>query len=435
MKALAIGSGGREHAILWALKRTSKTPLELYCAPGNGGISQLAKCIPIPVSDHASLIAFARSENIDLTIVGPEVPLAEGIVDEFEGHGLRIVGPNRAASRLESSKSFAKDFMCRYRIPTADYCIANSVAEALEALHSGKFGPPATAVVVKADGLAAGKGVVVAPSRADGEKAVAELAGGTLVAPEAAKQILIEEALQGREVSILLFSDGRDYALMPPARDHKRIGENDYGPNTGGMGAITDPSILDAETLETIVRDIIEPTLKGARQEGFPFRGILFIGLMLTAAGPKVLEYNVRFGDPETQAILVRLKTDLFQVFQALIDGKLRDVSVEWSNQSSACVVLASAGYPGPYETGVPIKGLDRIATDDDLQVFHAGTAKSAADGFVTSGGRVLGITAADSTLQRALTSCYSTIEKVSWEGMQYRRDIGRFNESFKAKN
>jgi phosphoribosylamine--glycine ligase len=277
--------------------------------------------------------------------------------------------------------------------------------------------------------------VVVAPSRADGEKAVAELAGGTLVAPEAAKQILIEEALQGREVSILLFSDGRDYALMPPARDHKRIGENDYGPNTGGMGAITDPSILDAETLETIVRDIIEPTLKGARQEGFPFRGILFIGLMLTAAGPKVLEYNVRFGDPETQAILVRLKTDLFQVFQALIDGKLRDVSVEWSNQSSACVVLASAGYPGPYETGVPITGLDGIATDDDLQVFHAGTAKSAADGFVTSGGRVLGITAADTTLQRALTSCYSTIEKVSWEGMQYRRDIGRFNESFKAKN
>jgi phosphoribosylamine--glycine ligase len=435
MKALAMGSGGREHAILWALKRTSKTPLELYCAPGNGGISQIAKCIPIPVSDHASLIAFARSENIDLTIVGPEVPLAEGIVDEFEGHGLRIVGPNRAASRLESSKSFAKDFMCRYRIPTADYCIANSVAEALEALHSGKFGPPNAAVVVKADGLAAGKGVVVAPSRADGEKAVAELAGGTLVAPEAAKQILIEEALQGREVSILLFSDGRDYALMPPARDHKRIGENDYGPNTGGMGAITDPSILDAETLETIVRDIIEPTLKGARQEGFPFRGILFIGLMLTAAGPKVLEYNVRFGDPETQAILVRLKTDLFQVFQALIDGKLRDVSVEWSNQSSACVVLASAGYPGPYETGVPITGLDGIATDDDLQVFHAGTAKSAADGFVTSGGRVLGITAADTTLQRALTSCYSTIEKVSWEGMQYRRDIGRFNESFKAKN
>jgi phosphoribosylamine--glycine ligase len=435
MKALVIGSGGREHAILWALKRTSKTPLELYCAPGNGGLSQLAKCIPIPAGDQASLIAFARSENIDLTIVGPEVPLADGIVDEFEGHGLRIVGPSRAASRLESSKSFAKDFMRRYRIPTADYCIANSVAEALEALHGGKFGSPDAAVVVKADGLAAGKGVIVAPSRADAEKAVADLAGGILIAPEAAKQILIEEALEGREVSILLFSDGRDYALMPPARDHKRIGENDDGPNTGGMGAITDASVLDNATLKSVVRDIVEPTLKGAREEGFPFRGILFIGLMLTAAGPKVLEYNVRFGDPETQAILVRLKSDLFRVFQALIDGKLQDVTVAWSNQSSACVVLASAGYPGPYVTGVPIKGLDRIATDDDLQVFHAGTAKSAAGDFVTSGGRVLGITAADTTLQRALGSCYSAIEKVSWEGMQYRRDIGRFNQSFKAKN
>lgn len=433
MKALVVGSGGREHAILWALKRTSNSPLDLYCAPGNGGISQLAQCIAIPATDHAALIAFARSENIDLTIVGPEVPLADGIVDEFEGQGLKIVGPSRAASRLESSKSFAKDFMRRHRIPTADYRIANSAAEAIEALHSGEFGSPDAAVVVKADGLAAGKGVVVARSHADAERAVAELASGTLVAPEAAKQMLIEEALEGREVSILLFSDGRDYALMPPARDHKRIGENDTGPNTGGMGAITDASILDSETLDDIVSFIVEPTLKGAREEGFPFRGILFIGLMLTAAGPKVLEYNVRFGDPETQALLVRLQSDLFQVFQALIDGKLRDVRVEWSNQSSACLVLASAGYPGPYETGVPIKGLDRFATNDDLQVFHAGTAKSAAGDFVTSGGRVLGITAAAATLQQALASCYSAIEKVSWEGMQYRRDIGQFNESFKA--
>lgn len=438
MKALVIGSGGREHAILWALKRTSGMPLELFCAPGNGGISQIAKCVPIAATDHESLMEFARFENVDLTIVGPEGPLAGGIVDEFEGSGLKIIGPSGAASRLESSKSFAKDFMRRHKIPTADYCIANSADEAVIALRSGKFGPPDAAVVVKADGLAAGKGVVVAPSRADAEEAVAQLAGGTLVAPDAAKQIVLEEALEGREVSILLFADGRDYALMPAARDHKRIGENDTGPNTGGMGAITDRSVLDKETLERIVREVVEPTLKGASQEGFPFRGVLFIGLMLTPAGPKVLEYNVRFGDPETQAILVRLQSDLFLVFQAMIEGRLAEVSVEWSNRSSACVVLASAGYPGPYKTGESIAGLDRLATNlgtnNDLQVFHAGTAKTATGDLLTAGGRVLGITAAGETLEQALGTCYDGIEKVTWVGMQYRRDIGRFHESLKAK-
>jgi phosphoribosylamine--glycine ligase len=434
MRVLVIGSGGREHAILYALKQTSTAPVVLYCAPGNGGISQLASCIPIPATDHAALVAFARAEDIDLTIVGPEGPLAEGIVDEFERRGLKIIGPGRAASRLESSKSFAKDFMRRHRIPTAEYSIANSAAEALEVLRSGKFGPPHSAVVVKADGLAAGKGVVVAPSHADAESAIAELAGGTLVARDAAKQIVIEEALEGREVSILLFADGRDYALMPPARDHKRIGENDTGPNTGGMGAITDPAIVDEETLNRIVRDVVEPTLNGAYQESYPFRGILFIGLMLTAAGPKVLEYNVRFGDPETQAILVRLRSDLFQIFQAMIAGTLRELSVDWSNQSSACVVLASAGYPGPYKTGLTISGLDRLATGDKLQVFHAGTTESAAEDYVTSGGRVLGVTATGESLAQALGSCYSAIENIHWEGMQYRRDIGRFNESCKAK-
>ena len=433
MKAMVIGSGGREHAILWTLKRTSIVPLELYCAPGNGGISQLAECVPIPVTANASLIDFARSHAIDLTIVGPEGPLADGIVDEFEGAGLKIVGPNGAASRLESSKSFAKDFMQRHNIPTAEYCVVNSAAEALEALRSGEFGAPQAPVVVKADGLAAGKGVVVAPSRAEAEKAVAEIAAGTLVSAEAARQILIEEALDGREVSVLLFADGSDYALMPPARDHKRIGENDTGPNTGGMGAITDASILDAETLSRIVRDIVEPTLKGAHQEGFPFCGILFIGLMLTTAGPKVLEYNVRFGDPETQAILVRLKSDLCQIFNAIAERDLRSLEVEWSGQSSACVVLASAGYPGSYKTGTVIGGLDRVAADGEVLVFHAGTAKSEAGNFVTTGGRVLGITAADSTLEQALASCYSAVGKIGWEGMQYRRDIGRFNESFKA--
>jgi phosphoribosylamine--glycine ligase len=402
--------------------------LELYCAPGNGGISELAECVPVSPTDHGTLIEFANEHAIDMTIVGPEGPLAEGIVDAFEGSGLRIMGPSRAAARLESSKAFAKDFMRRHKIPTAEYTIASSPDQALRALRSGAFGPPDSSVVVKADGLAAGKGVVVAASLAAAERAVNELASGALVAQEAVKQIVIEEALEGREVSILMFADGQDYALMPPARDHKRVGENDTGPNTGGMGAITDPSVVDDQTLNCIVRKVVEPTLQGASQEGFPFRGILFIGLMLTADGPKVLEYNVRFGDPETQAILVRLKSDLSQIFQAMIDGTLRDVGVEWSTQSSACVVLASAGYPGDYNTGLTISGLETFATSEDLQVFHAGTSKAATGKFLTAGGRVLGITAAGTTLERALTNCYQAIDKIRWECMQYRQDIGQFD-------
>lgn len=433
MKLLVIGSGGREHAILWALKRTSSVALELFCAPGNGGISELAECVAIPPADHPSLIEFAQQCGIDLTVVGPEGPLAEGIVDAFEAEGLKIIGPSRAASRLESSKSFAKDFMRRHAIPTAEYSVANSPDEALEVLRSGKFGPPQSPVVIKADGLAAGKGVVVATSRAVAETAVRDLASGNLVASEAARHIVIEEALEGSEVSILLFADGRDYALMPPARDHKRIGENDTGANTGGMGAITDPSVLDKETLSLIVREVVEPTLKGAADEGFPFRGILFVGLMLTADGPKVLEYNVRFGDPETQAILVRLKSDLSVIFNAMIEGTLGSVNVEWTSQSSACVVLASAGYPGSYKTGVTIEGLEQFGIDSDLQVFHAGTAKSESGNLVTTGGRVLGITAAALTLEQALANCYQAISKIGWEGMQFRRDIGQFRLSEKA--
>lgn len=427
MKALIIGSGGREHAILATLKRTSATPLHLYCAPGNAGITGVAECKPVAVNDHEALVQLALEEAIDLTIVGPEVPLAEGLVDEFEGHGLRIVGPTRAAARLESSKSFAKDFMRRHQIPTADYAVANSAAEALEKLAG--FAPAAESVVIKADGLAAGKGVVVAQSRKEAQDAIKDFAGGSLLPAGAANQIVIEETLQGREVSILLFTDGRDYVLMPPARDHKRIGENDTGPNTGGMGAITGASVLDEETLARIVSEVVQPTIKGAAEDGFPFRGILFIGLMLTADGPKVLEYNVRFGDPETQAILIRLKSDLFKVFQGIVDGNLADVAVEWSDDCSACVVLASGGYPGKYDSNLPIQGLDLVPPASDLQVFHAGTAMTAAGEFVTAGGRVLGVTTTGARLEDALQKCYGAIEKINWTGMQYRRDIGRFQE------
>jgi len=430
MKLLVLGSGGREHAILWSLNQTSEAAVDLYCAPGNAGIAEIATCKPISLTDHSALIEFVKKEEIDLTIVGPEAPLADGIVDEFERNQLAIVGPSQAASRLESSKAFAKDFMARHKIPTADYSIVSSVGEAEEILRSGAFGSPHSRTVVKADGLAAGKGVIVASSRAEAEESARMLMSGELVGSEATRRLLIEEALEGTEASLLLFADGRDYALMPPARDHKRIGENDTGPNTGGMGAVTGPFVLEAETLQRVVREIVEPTLEGARAEGFPFRGVLFLGLMLTADGPKLLEYNVRMGDPETQAILVRLKTSLIDIFDAIRTGRLLDVKVEWTNDSSACVVLASQGYPAQYHEDVPIEGLDCITSLEGVTVFHAGTKRSQAGELVTGGGRILGVTARSETLEKALAHCYHAVSKIKWEGMQYRRDIGKFRES-----
>ena len=427
MKILVVGSGGREHAILWALKKTSRRPLALYCAPGNAGIAQVASCISIPATDISSLAQFAAAEMIDLTFVGPEAPLAAGVVDEFEHRGLTIVGPSESAARLEASKGFAKEFMTRHAIPTARFKIARCATDALEILRSGEFGGVDSTVVVKADGLAAGKGVVVASSRSAAEEAVNELMTGGVVEPQAARQIVIEEGLRGREASLLLFSDGRNYELMPAARDHKRIGEGDTGPNTGGMGAITDVSILEADILDRIVREIVEPTLLGARKEGFPFRGVLFIGLMLTDDGPSVLEYNVRFGDPETQAILVRLRSDLSEIFTAIANGRLADTGVEWTNESSACVVLASGGYPGKYGTGARIEGLNIAGNDEHVEVFHSGTSQSEQGDWSTAGGRVLGVTARGETLAEALKRSYRAISDIHWNGMQYRRDIGVF--------
>ena len=354
-KVLIIGSGGREHAIVWALQNTSSNPMQIYCAPGNAGIAQVAENVKISVDDHQALASFAETEQIDLTFVGPEAPLAAGIVDFFTERGLRIVGPTASASRLEGSKVFAKDFMKRHQIPTAAYRVAESPAEAIDSLRNGEFGGPESAVVIKADGLAAGKGVVVAGSRAEAEQAIQDLMVHHVAGRDAAERVVLEEALIGTEASLLLFADGRDYAVMPAARDHKRIGENDTGPNTGGMGTITDASVLAPEIEERVLREIVEPTLAGARAEGFPFKGVLFLGLMLTADGPKLLEYNVRFGDPETQAILVRLQTDLFAVFEAIQNGTLGDVKLSWRKGASACVVAASKGYPGKYETGAVI--------------------------------------------------------------------------------
>jgi len=424
MKILLVGSGGREHALAWALHQNSSAPLELFCAPGNPGIAQIAECVPVSATDIRGIAGLAEQERIDLTFVGPEAPLAEGIVDEFEERGLRIVGPGRQAARLESSKAFAKDFMRRHRIPTARYRVALSADEAKKFLGTGEFGDAQTPVVVKADGLAAGKGVVVASSRPEAVRAIEDFTSGS-VSPEAARRIVIEEALTGREASLLLFSDGRDFRLMPAARDHKRVGENDTGPNTGGMGSITDASVLSDDIQDRIVHEIVEPTLQGASDEGFPFRGVLFIGLMLTNDGPRVLEYNVRFGDPETQAILVRLQADLANIFEAIIETRLAQLEVNWSIDSSACVVLAARGYPGKPEIGARIEGLDRASGRENIFTFHAATARGPKGEWLTAGGRILGITSTAETLDLALSRCYEAVSDIHWDGMHYRRDIG----------
>jgi phosphoribosylamine---glycine ligase len=422
-RILIIGSGGREHAIVWALRKTSQEPVQVFCIPGNAGIAEVAETSSVSLNDYAALAEFIESQQIDLTFIGPEAPLVSGIVDYFTQRGLRIVGPNAPAARLEGSKIFAKDFMARHKIPTAAFRVAESPADAIAGLRSGEFG--VGPVVIKADGLAAGKGVVVASDRAEAEKAVEDLMIHHVAGRDAAQRVVIEEALTGREASLLVFADGRDFALMPAARDHKRIGENDTGPNTGGMGTITDASVLDKDSQDRVVREIVEPTLAGAREEGFPFKGVLFLGLMLTDDGPKLLEYNVRFGDPETQAILVRLKTDLFSIFDAMYMGKLAGLDVEWSEGSSACVVAANKGYPGKYESGSVIEGLEEFR-EGPVQVFHAGTSRDASGRVMATGGRVLGITAGAERLPDALSLCYGALEKIHWPGMQFRRDIGK---------
>jgi phosphoribosylamine---glycine ligase len=428
MKVLVIGSGGREHALCRTLRRGANAPARIFCAPGNAGISDSAECVPVGATDVAALADFAERERVELTIPGGESSLAAGLADEFARRRLAVAGPTREAARLESSKAFAKDFMLRHAVPTARHRVAASPAEAREILRGGEFGGEDSSVVVKADGLAAGKGVVVARTRAEAERAVAEMMEGGRVGSEAAGRVVIEEALAGREASLLLWTDGRDYRLMPPARDHKRVGEGDTGPNTGGMGAVTAPDVLDDETLERAVREVVEPTLEGARADGLDFRGILFVGLMLTDEGPRVLEYNVRFGDPETQAILVRLRSDLSEIFDAVARGGLGALNVEWSDDASACVVLAARGYPERPETGARIEGLEEAAAVNGVQLFHAGTALDPEGSLVTAGGRVLGVTATGPTLDDALAHCYESAARVRWDGLHYRRDIGRFS-------
>jgi phosphoribosylamine--glycine ligase len=423
MKILVIGAGGREHAICRAFSKSEQIS-KIYCANGNAGIAEIAECVDIKPEDIKGLAVFAERNKIDLTFVGGETSLALGVVDEFEQRGLKIIGASRQAAELEASKSFAKDFMRRHKIPTAAYLTAYSTVEALEILESGEFGDTEKPVVVKADGLAAGKGVVVASNRAEAVAAVAELEN--LVGKNAAAKIVLEECLFGREVSLLMFADGENFALMPPARDHKRIYENDEGANTGGMGTITDAALLNEKQIAEIVEQIVKPTLDGCRAEGFPFSGILFLGLMMTDSGAKLLEYNVRFGDPETQAILVRLKTDLVEICEAILLKNLNELKIEWQTGNSACVVLAAGNYPQKPRTGDVIHGLEKAKSFAETVIFHAGTAKNESGEIITAGGRVLGVTTTAENLEKALEKAYRAVGEINWNGMQFRRDIGK---------
>ncbi len=417
MKVLILGSGGREHALAWAVKR-SRRVAEVVCAPGNGGIAEVARCVPVDLKDLDAMVRLAEAEQPGLTIVGPELPLSLGIVDALEACGLRVFGPTREAALLETSKAFAKQFMKRNHIPTANYAVCSSALE-LEKIID-RFHPP---IVVKADGLAAGKGVLICQSRNMALEAAHGLFTGSLLG-SAEEQIVIEEFLEGEEVSFLCLSDGEHVAPLAPAQDHKRIGEGDTGPNTGGMGVYSTDSILEPGMTEWILHHIAEPTVRGMAEEGTPFKGVLYVGLMMTARGPEVLEYNTRFGDPETQAILLRLESDLVDALEACIGGRLAETELRWSPGAAACVVASSSGYPGSYKTGFPISGLAAAAQVPGVQVFHSGTSRIGSQ-IVASGGRVLGVTATGESLQQALARAYQAIAEVQFEGIYFRRDIG----------
>ncbi len=417
MKVLILGSGGREHALAWAVARSPRVS-QIVCAPGNGGMAQIARCVPIDLKDLAAMVRMAEAEKPDLTIVGPELPLSLGIVDALRERGLRVFGPTRAAAMLETSKGFAKQFLQRHNIPTPNYAVCVSAAEVAKAVEV--FHPP---IVVKADGLAQGKGVIICPSRHIAVEAAEGLFSGSLLgAPE--QQVVIEEFLKGDEISFLCLSDGSHVVPLLPAQDHKRVGEGDTGPNTGGMGVYSTDTLLDAHMSEWILRHIAEPAIRGMADEGTPFTGVLYCGLMITARGPQVLEFNARFGDPEAQAILVRLESDLVDVIDACVEGRLAETSLRWTAGASACVVASSGGYPGAYKTGLPITGLAAAAQVPGVQVFHAGTALADSQ-WLTAGGRVLGVTAAADSLEQALARAYQAIAEIHFDGMYYRRDIG----------
>lgn len=415
MKILIIGGGGREHAIAWKLSNEDSVKT-IYCAPGNAGIAEIAQCIDINDSNIEELLKFAKDNKVDLTIVGPEVPLVKGIVDEFEKEGLKIFGPNKECSQLEGSKAFSKDFMIRHNIPTAKYKEYINIDEAIAEIDS--FGYP---LVIKADGLAAGKGVVIPENREEAITTLNEMMRDKKFG-NAGEKIVIEEFLKGIETSILAFVDNNTIIPMVSAKDHKKVYNHEQGPNTGGMGTFSPSEIYTDKLAKEIEENVLKATLEGFKKDRLDYKGILFIGLMITEDGAKVLEYNVRFGDPETQSVLFRLKTDLHKIMEHILDNKLNEIKIEYKKEEAVCVMLTSGGYPDVYEKGKLIEGVSEL--DKDIVVFHSGTKIS--DGkLVTNGGRVLGITASANTVEEAARKVYENINKISFEGMHYRTDIG----------
>jgi len=416
MKVLILGGGGREHALVWKLRQSPRVS-QLYCAPGNGGISDDAECLGVDLKRIDALTALAERLQPDLTVVGPELPLNLGVVDAFNQHGWPTFGPTKAAAQLESSKSFAKEFLQRHHIPTAPYAICDSMEQVRSAL--GHFHLP---VVVKADGLAAGKGVVIAKTKDEAAGVAAEMLSGRMLG-DAGDRVVLEECLQGDELSFLVLSDGERVAPLVGAQDHKRVGDGDTGPNTGGMGAYSTRDIVDDQMRDWLVHHIAKPVVAAMKAEGAEYKGILYCGLMMTARGPMVLEFNCRFGDPETQPILMRLESDLVEALEASIEGRVSDGDFKWSPDASLCVVMSSGGYPGTFEAGKIISGLQEAEGIEGVKVFHAGTSKRDGE-YYTSGGRVLGVTARAADLGTAVRRAYDACGKISFDGMHYRKDI-----------
>jgi phosphoribosylamine--glycine ligase len=416
MKVLLIGNGGREHALAWKLRQSPRIS-KLYCAPGNGGISREAECVSIDLKSLESMVAIAAQLSPDVTVVGPEVPLQLGIVDEFSRRGWPVFGPTKAAAQLETSKSFAKEFMQRHRIPTSHYAVCDSIDDVNDAI--GRFSTP---VVVKADGLAAGKGVLICDTKDEAITAAAEMLSGKMLAPAGAR-VVIEECLKGDELSFLVLSDGERVAPLVAAQDHKRAGDGDTGPNTGGMGAYSIPQLLDEQMSNWLLQHVARPVIEGMKAEGMPYKGILYCGLMMTARGPMVLEFNCRFGDPETQPIMMRLDSDLLEAIEASIEGRVSDGDFHWSQDASVCVVMASGGYPGTIEVGKKITGIDDADKVEGVKVFHAGTSMRDQE-FYTAGGRVLGVTSRAATLAAAVDRAYEAVDKIRFDGAHYRKDI-----------
>lgn len=417
MKILVVGGGGREHALVWKIAQSPRVE-KIYCAPGNGGISNLAECVPIKAMDIEGMVKFALESGMDMVMVAPDDPLAAGMVDALEAAGIRAFGPRKNAAILEGSKAFAKDLMKKYGIPTAQYEVFDTSEQAIEYLRQQKY-----PIVVKADGLALGKGVVIAQDFEEAQEAVRQMMSDRVFG-HAGDRVVVEEFMTGPEVSILAFTDGKTVVPMVSSQDHKRVYDNDQGPNTGGMGTFSPSRIYTPEMAEYCMENIFKPTVAAMNSEGRTFKGVLYFGLMITPEGPKVLEYNARFGDPETQVVLPRLKTDLVEIFEAIIEERLDTLAIEWENNAAVCVVMASGGYPGKYPTGIRIYGIDLAEKDADIVVFHAGTRKENG-GFYTAGGRVLGVTALEANLDLAIRKAYEGVSRITFEGAHFRKDIG----------